>query len=418
MRKHHLAVGALVLLVHACTDVRQPQEVGVTFTNVGWLVDRDQGGVYLLDTGTPRTQVLPSVLGSGVYSFAETVWDDPFGLNVDREEVVVASEFPPFLAISPNFYGIIGADLVGQRPYLYSPKNDRLVLNPDPSSVDPASVEEGQNIPMQVLGGSGTCLDLGCFEWGATRLIVPVTLNGVETWGLVDTGIGPITVSQRFFERHFEDEQPPTFQMVDLVDPDFSSVAPVRMTAMTVETVTVGEVVETDVRVDVPPVAGGLEAALARLSVEVGMQVEVLLGNSFWVRYASRFDHQTGELTVYRHLEQDHSPDRVSARGVVDSESLGGMGFDLAPMGALPQGDCFFAVRTVVGGEGEQLGLAEPDICFTSIHGISPGPEDALFRLSEALDALPMGAAVDVMVDRGAGAESFVLHIARNFDAP
>ncbi|MCH9685917.1 MAG: hypothetical protein K0V04_31070 [Deltaproteobacteria bacterium] len=397
-----------------------PISVESRFTNVTWMT-APTGEVFLLDTGSPRTQVIPEVLGLADNVFDEVIWDDPFGFNVDRQAVLASGDLPLFLKAVPGFSGIIGADMLSRRPFIVDTHGGEVVLGEiSPSEVmERYDVEPPSVVPIEVLGGSRTCFTMGCIEWEANRIIVPVTIDGVASFGVVDTGMGNVTVSGEFFERHLAERPVPSFEMEDLVDPQFTQAAPVVMIHTLAERLVIGDLGEQDVRLDIPPRAAGLDAALSRLSVEVGVKVEVLLGNSLFARFLTQVDYEAQELRLYRYRESHPTVGRLEGTSVFASESVGGVGFSDAPIGGTYDGRCLYAVRAVVGGEGSELGLADAESCFLSIAGFDATDSDRLAELPGYLDGLAVGDPVEVTVAQPDGEPNVVtLHVQQHLARP
>ncbi len=397
-----------------------PVEVQSRFTNVTWMTTAN-GEVFLLDTGSPRTQVVPQVVGLGSDAFDEVVWDDPFGFNFEGRAVLASVDLPPFLRAVPGFSGIIGADLLSRRPITIDNQGQQVVLGElSPSEVMARyDVEPPSVVPMEVLGGSRTCFTTGCIEWDANRIIVPLTIDGVATHGVVDTGMGNVTVSGEFFERHLADRRVPTFEMADLVDPRFTQAQAVVMNHTLAQRLVTGGVEQLDVRLDIPPRAAGLDAALSRLSVEVGVQVEVLLGNSLLAPFLTQLDYEAGELRLYRYREPPRSLGRLEGTSVFAAESVGGLGLADAPIGGTYDGRCLYAVRAVVGGEASELGLADAEMCFSSVAGFDAADPEQLAELPVHLDALDVGDPVEVTVaSPGADPRLVTLHVQQHLARP
>ena len=237
-----------------------------------WVTD-DTGRAYLLDTGTPRTRLRPSVVDGAPGSF-EATYPAPelAGVPMPRRPVVWTEELPDALVelealgAVPSVGGVIGFDVLRRRPLTFDPDVRTLTFGGAPP-------ERGLEVDLVIEGGSGTCVEEGCFEWGALRPMVEVGLGGELLTMLVDTGAPYVVVEPGLAE-------------------DFAWATTTHRTPW-------GGVEIVGESLVVGPVAGsaaievGSEAlteGLSRLAVEIGRPVHGLLGQSFLDQFVVHLD--------------------------------------------------------------------------------------------------------------------------------
>lgn len=275
------------------------------FTVVPWLTDAS-GALFLLDTGRPRTQVLPSVVDADDDTFAEMVVPDLQlrGLPTEDVPLVISSWLPPNVAAAiaregiDGFRGIVGVDLLGQQAFALDPREQRIVYG-SPDVRLPEAVEPGIDLGARVVGGSQTCFAPDqCFAFGPTRMLVDITLNGVQTTALIDTAATFVTMTDALFGRV---EQAGPTRVVDTLR--VLGAQQVRERRGRVAELGLGQ--EGQLRLkDVAVLVAdpSLDVALTRLHVETGVKVEVLLGHSVLQRYFAVVDYPAARARLHPYV--------------------------------------------------------------------------------------------------------------------
>ncbi|MFO0725213.1 MAG: aspartyl protease family protein [Myxococcota bacterium] len=152
-----------------------------------WLSD-SQGHSFVLDTGTPRTILDPSVLGlpPGTFEIRPVPvadWSDRAGLNDGLTPLVIG---PPHAALPLD--GIIGMDLLSKHRLAWDGALHQLALGT-------GAARWARKLDLDLLGGGTTCEDeTHCYDFPATRMIVDIEIEGQPMRALVDTGTRDITV--------------------------------------------------------------------------------------------------------------------------------------------------------------------------------------------------------------------------------
>jgi predicted aspartyl protease len=292
------------------------------------------------------------------------------GLDTKGVPLIVAGDFPDrvLAAAVKNLGGIVGVDLLSRQPFTLDPQSSRYVVGrPDLFLFD---VGEALDVPVTLLGGGRTCFtEQRCADFGATRLVMPLEIEGVTTYALVDTGSTYTSVLPSLLDRLPERSDRPTLTMQADVQRTFTRLAEVRVGAA--------------VRENLPIIVGHhLETPLARLHVDTGVRIEVLLGHSFLLYYASAFDYREPSFKLYPYLHADH----------VSTESFVGIGFRLVEDVA-----CWRVERMVLG----KADLADISIgdCVVSIDDLHAG-ETTFTQVQQHLRDLTPGAQVSIDVKR------------------
>ncbi|MCH9681580.1 MAG: aspartyl protease family protein [Deltaproteobacteria bacterium] len=323
----------------------EPKTVAYTHSGVPWIFD-ETGHQYLIDTGTPRTFVTPHVAGVDGDTFAvQTVeqWDVR-GLGGGRE-VVVTYDLPPAVIpmVGPSFGGILAADLLAERPFVLDPLRSRLVFDDDGDFCDwLTQTEPPVQVPVQVGGGGTACMrPQRCFEHDGMRMLVDVVVEGTPVVALVDTGSTFTSLGSGLQERLGGDGRPTMTVSRGWDTWKFSRL----------RTLSIADVLVEDAPVRINP---DLDAALARLSVETGQRVELLLGHSVLLQFAVGIDYGRERLTLARYVD-----DRP-----LETEMFESFGVWLA---SADQG-CWPVVAVAHGTEAHRSGIDVGD-CLLSIDG-------------------------------------------------
>jgi hypothetical protein len=141
---------------------------------VPWVQD-ERGYWYLLDTGAPRTLVRPEA-----------------GLELLETEPVVTEALPEDLLLAPTdelIGGLLGADVLLAQPWWR--EGDQVYFGAPPEGLTLLA-----SVALEPVGGGQTCLPDGqCYDYGATRLLVDLELEGRPLTLLLDTGATYVTLS-------------------------------------------------------------------------------------------------------------------------------------------------------------------------------------------------------------------------------
>lgn len=354
----------LVLTVAAalggCAEPAPDESWSVPYvhTVVPWAPDAD-GAWYLVDTGSPRTQVMPEVAGrASSFAGEVAVTDLDLAGLYDGEPLLVSASLPARLQAAlaageiTAFGGVLGSDLLASVPFALDRDGAQILFGAAASAL----ADAGEDVPVELLGGGRACLDDGlCYEADASRLIAPVELDGEPLDALLDTASTYVTI--------------PVAVMLRLFDRDPS----LRMAIVDLEGETVGVTrlpirwggVERTVEV---LVVDGLGPSLSRLHIETGRRVEMLIGHSLLEQFAVAIDHAGPSVSL------------VDRAGFVAAPATIGVGLLVRD-----DGTCFRPVSVVRHAPAATAGVAL-DSCVVALDGVAPGAagaDDAAARLGQ-----------------------------------
>jgi hypothetical protein len=343
----------LVVWLAGC-QAEAPWTASYVHTVVPWVQDTT-GAWFLVDTGTPRTQLRPSVLDlpngehpAPSWSAAEIVSDT---------EVVVSDALPSLVLAAEErgeifgLGGILGADRLAETPVWFDPRAEQLAfVEPPPGT---SSVAE---LAVEVTGGGETRLADGTpVTWDRGRMLVEIEVDSEPMTALVDTASSYLVLTPAAVSR-----------VGGSVETYRTAESDLRLGYASVD---VGELVA--------PEVAYLEAweelteSLVRLSVEVDRPVEALLGHSLLRTYVTGLDFRRERLEL-RTYDDGHwkvPTHRVSPGVRVDDD-----------------GDCFRVRWVIVGSPAEQAGL-ELGACVTRVGPWTPvelGADELLDELEAA----------------------------------
>lgn len=270
-----------------------------SFSVVPWVFDA-AGNTYLLDTGTPRSRILPRVFSLGETTLSEQMRPDLGirGFSSAQQPLLVSSQMPAAITAAvqaeelTTFAGILGADILAQTRFAIDPRTRSLLFG---TAIDSAQgIGAGVDLDVRLAGGGRTCIaDGACFDFGPSRILFDVRINGIAATALLDTAstfttlapglatrverAGPTRIVE--FERVVGDE---VFsgRLGDVAQIEFG-------TGHVFENVTV--IVADDL----------LDTAMTRLHVETGERVEVLLGQSVLESYLAQIDIAAPSVRLY-----------------------------------------------------------------------------------------------------------------------
>lgn len=318
-------------------------------SGVPWILD-DDGFHYLIDTGTPRSFVVPSVASRDDDSFTVDVVDDwdVHGMGA-HAEVVVTYDLPPAILpmTGPRFGGILAADILSQQAFMLDPLHGRLVLDDDGHFEEwLVGTSVPTRVPVTIAGGGTTCMrENRCFEHDGLRVLVEVQVEGEPVIALLDTASTYTTMGRALFDRLAHTESRPLVSISRSWDTwDFTRIDELR----------IGDAALSHVPVRVDP---ELDTDLARLRVETGEKVELLIGHSFLLYFVTGVDYPGSSLTLARY---DVPPP-------IETEMFEGFGLWL--QGASPEhGRCLPVVALAHDGPADHAGVDIGD-CVIELDG-------------------------------------------------
>lgn len=223
-----------------------------------WLSD-DRGHSFILDTGTPRTILDPSVLGlpPGTFEVRPVPvadWSDRAGLNDGQTPIVIG---PPHASMPLG--GIIGMDLLSKHRLAWDGELNQV-------SMGTGAPRWQRKIDVDLLGGGTTCEDSEhCYDFPAARMIVDIQVDGQPLRALVDTGTRDITVFTDALARLPTQDRPE--RIIDA--PDSAEIHLTRFGSLAFGDYELKEVAGRVLEVT---------ASVERLRVETGEHIDALLG--------------------------------------------------------------------------------------------------------------------------------------------
>ncbi|MEQ1566785.1 MAG: aspartyl protease family protein [Myxococcota bacterium] len=358
----------MFLLLTACAGpTYEPWSTGYVHTVVPWVQD-STGHWLLVDTGTPRTQLRPSVVGGE--PGLRTVPDWSVG-EVRDVEVVVSEALPdPVLQAEADgeivgLGGIVGADVLLRQAFWMDPRSERLWFGDAPPGIEVATT-----LAAEPTGDGETCLwDGPCFSFRDSRMIVDVEVNGEPLALLLDTAATYLMVDPRTRDRiglpaHWFDFGDDAFEV---------GAADVSIGGLDVPSVAVSVTDEV------------FTESLVRLELEVDRPIDGVLGHTVLRRFVLGVDAPAGELSLstYTSGEWDPLPQWV------------GLGFRSSVVA-----DGCFVVGMVIGdSDASAAGIGAGD-CVTAVDGLTPDDVDA-GALMDHLAELAPGTRVAVAWDGG-----------------
>ena len=352
------------------------------FTVVPWISDAD-GNEYLLDTASPRTQVMPGVIGHGTDYFAERTVETPKirGIDMSDTPVIVSDALSPAFQNAlenggqENFGGVIGGDIFARRDFAFDARESRILFG-DPLA-HLSHVGSGTEIGARLKGGGSTCLEeTRCYEYGATRWIVDIEVDGITSAAIVDTAATYLVASRALIGRVQRLGGGKTASLRER-RPNGDREREIGI----FNNVVIGGKIELN---DVGMAVGNadLDAGLARLQVETGERVEMLLGQSVLQRFVTEFSVDPPTLKLRQYEPPAGDPYPVPQTGV---------GFSFSQTEACPMVDSIVS-GTPVDNSGLHLGD-----CIVSINGIEHAEPEWADQLqgSEPGDVFHIGAERD-----------------------
>ena len=363
------------------------------FTVVPWVRDTS-GAWFLFDTGSPRSMVRPAVVGlpDGTFGDGDPAGFEVPGLPLPTHPLLITEALPArLLRVEASgeitgLGGVIGADTLSEFRFAIDPIDSRVFIN------DLAGTRYGDGEPLsldvELRGGGRTCIGDDCWSFGATRLIVPITIGGVSTHALVDTAATYVTVSRSLMGR-LEARGPVSRLFLDTeagpANESYARVPEVRVAARGGQAAVLSQV---------PLLVGDpatMDPAFARLHVETGRRVEVLLGHSFLRRFVTEIDFRVPSVDLHRLDDPPLDLDRFETFGVWLSVS----------------DDCWTVSRLVRDSSLAREGLRVGD-CIGAINGAA---RSDLSEVEARSADLVIGTELTLSVRRGAENQTYIARV-------
>lgn len=376
MQRHSILLATIVLTASACTP-GPAVELALEVLPIPFVADT-QGTLFVLDSGAPRTLLNPFVVPGVEASRADVPERWSFrGFERASAEAIVAEFVPP--RTPARFGGLIGMDLLTARDLTLDPRGHRAFLGSwavDERTADTVALDPTARVAFELRGPGQTCLaeDL-CYTWPEARIVVPLTLAGESTHAIVDTGHQFSRMTPSLLAR-VEDHHALT--RLDYAEGPAADEGLVFLRAdLELADTLLSERVIVSRRDD---------ASFAKLQVETGVRVEVLLGQSWFREFVTHFDWRASRMVLHPYA----SPDPAQP-----TEWLG-LGFEMEA-----DGSCFVIRNLIADSSAEGAGLTVGD-CLLTIDGATP-VDRSVAEVVEAWRQTEIGTSVPVQVRREGG---------------
>lgn len=300
-----------------------------------WVTD-DASRSFILDTGTPRTTISPRVFGQDADSFEERAvsvadWRDPASLN-DGSTPLIVVEPAAFFAVD----GVIGMDLLGPHSLSWLPPSN---LQIGPPGYRPELGRPRVDLPIELLGGGRTCFGADrCVDYGATRSVIEITIEGVQVHALLDTASRDLTITDDLL---FELREDRPMRQIDVEGAD-------RLRFTRVDEVEMGRLRLDRVFTRVLDV----NASVERLRIETGVLIRAIVGTAPLRQFWPTIDPSGGSLSLSVGPETTHSVGNAKGLGYGTKVDRGCVRVVLLAAGLSPAGngmrlgDCVTRVQT------------------------------------------------------------------------
>ncbi len=331
----------------------EPASTGSMLLEIEWFgtpwVQLGEQGWVLVDTGAPRTVVMPHVMGLDPGPGRVVPVDESIEAPLPWLQTVIVADDPVGTAtVRPQPYaGVLGMDALSHGVVVIDPVASVLAVGHG-HDFGRAQYAQRVEVPMELSGAGVYCVEPQlCVDYEPSRMVIPVEVRGMATWAVLDTGASETVVTSSLSARlprsphhppltsRGEDDAPaPTLQRAD---------------------VAVASAAAQDVIVR----SGVDEALFAKLQVETGRRIEVLLGWSYLRHFVVEFDVERGSCGLYPHA--DAPPPR---------------GWKGTGMLVRDDGECFAVARIYDGQPADRAGI-EPGDCIISYDGQTPSERTA-----------------------------------------
>lgn len=366
----------LVACVAACSsNERAPlQSHTLRLTQAGLPFVQDSGGRwYVVDTGSPRTTVTPE--GAGVPGARGEMHLPGWALELEPGDVsVLVTDKPTGFdqGMLQPYAGVIGLDVLMNYTLTFDPRAHRLDAEP----AELALPSEGRWVSgAERLGPGSFCLQDGqCAHFGPSRLAFPVTIEGVATWAVLDTGSRTTGVTRALFGRLPVDEHRAVAQTS-------------RWSRARTRDFRLGLGEDGPTLSQSTILMSDDETAFAKLRVETGRPIEVLLGQSYLQSFVTRVDARNARVGLVPY--DDARP--------TSTDELVGLGAVLT-IGA----QCFAVADVYVNHDAATKGVRAGD-CVTGVDDLAlTFDTTGLLALDAHVRGRGVGSSVHATLRRGA----------------
>lgn len=268
-------------------------------------------GRMLFDTGAPITFGDPTAFTRETFASGVGPMKLQLGTIVLPSAPVV--NYPAGLSLPDGrLGGIVGGDVMCHFLTRFDAKATSLTLG---EAALPSGLETPVTVKVPVMGGGKGRLPSGdVVDLAGTRLIVKVTIEGTERTLMLDSGASYTVLTDSLFKALVSDGR----KTVDgLTATTVMGSQGLKLTRA--RTLAVGGATQQG-----GIVATGAPALLAALQVEVGSQVDGLLGGTFLREFLVSIDYRKGELTLARYQSESHVKDEMVRPGVILRNATGG----------------------------------------------------------------------------------------------
>ncbi len=259
---------------------------------------------FLLDTGAPATILDTSAQGlePGVYEVASL---DLLGITVLRHDCAALALFGGSLSVG----GIVGGDILRHFALVLDYRDATATLLVDLDGATPPGGEDlsqAVDAPFQLLGGGLLSTPSGdSLQVRATRVVVPLEVEGHEVLAVVDTGASTVVLDEPLYEL-LSEERPDRPVLEGLGVLTVESEQPVVLTRLARLSLGGAGSEGPAERASVVAMAVLGSDSLAQISLETGRQIDALLGASFLRYYRLTVDYPARKLTLQAYPDPSH----------------------------------------------------------------------------------------------------------------
>ncbi|MBX7101983.1 MAG: aspartyl protease family protein [Myxococcaceae bacterium] len=272
-------------------------------------------GRMLFDTGAPITFGDPTAFTGETFASGVGAMKLQLGTIVLPSAPVV--NYPAGLTLPDGrLGGIVGGDVMCHFLTRFDAKASSLTLG---EAALPSGLDGPVTVKVPVMGGGKGRLPSGeVVDLAGTRIIVKVNLEGTERTLMLDSGASYTVLTDSLFTTLTGDGRKTVNGLTATTVMGSQGLKLARARRLAVGTaVQQGGIVAT-----------GAPALLAALQVEVGSQVDGLLGGTFLREFLVSIDYRKGELTLARYQSESHVKDEMVRAGVILRNATGG-GFEV-----------------------------------------------------------------------------------------
>lgn len=348
-------------------------EHDIVWIGIPW-VQGDDGSWLLVDTGAPRSIIAPpasfDLVGGSTVETSLEDWS-PLG-HVSGVPILVSDASVGDIATRPAPYGgILGLDVLEQHPFLFDSRDNRLYVgNLDDVRLQTTACRT--KVPVERLGAGTLCLMSGfCVPFGPNRIVFEISVGGVNTWAILDTGSGVSLMTAGLISRISARHEVPS--LISTSDSDSLSLNLHRVD------LTLGN----DEAHNTIAGTGFEESLFAKLQVETGRPVEVVLGWSSLDNFAVEVDARSPSL----HLHAYSDP--------AEPRTVHGTGMLLRA----GEGECY-RVSTIDEEQPANLAGVRLHDCVVSVNGDGPGKRPA-GEVNRDMATSELGTTFDLVFTRG-----------------